>query len=292
MLYPAKDKSRKITEVVRKGDALFLYSEHGMHRIVPKNAKTVRVTYTGRENFSTRKKYGVIAEDSFTDWTMEETENTVTLYLPELMVKIEKATGSYTYFNAGGALLLAETAKDSKELHSFMTYTVLEEAAQVEEVQTADGKKNMVRDAARVPAGEQYHTRLNLQFQEGEHLYGLGQYEEGFGTLRGQVVYVHQGNRQIALPLLVSTFGYGILMDTYSPLIFNDTEYGSYLYSEVSEELDFYFMNGGSMDGVIKEYRYLTGKATMLPKWAFGYLQSQERYAFYAFHLGKSRGYL
>ena len=37
-------------------------------------------------------------------------------------------------------------------------------------------------------------------------------------------------------------------------------------------------MNGGTMDGVVKEYRYLTGKAAMLPKWAFGYLQSQERY--------------
>jgi len=278
MLYPAKDKSRKITEVTRKGDALYLYSEHGMHRIVPKNARTVRVTYTGREEFSTRKKYGVIAEDAFTDWSVEETENTVTLSLPELVVQIDKITGSYTYLNAGGKLLLAETVKDSKELQSFMTYTVLEEAAQVEEIQTADGKKNMVRDAARIPAGEQYHTRLNLQFQDGEHVYGLGQYEEGFGSLRDQMVYVHQGNRQIAVPMLVSTLGYGILMDTYSPLIFNDTEYGSYIYSEVSEELDYYFMNGGSMEGAIKEYRFLTGKATMLPKWAFGYLQSQERY--------------
>ncbi|MBQ8878588.1 MAG: DUF4968 domain-containing protein, partial [Lachnospiraceae bacterium] len=145
MLYPARDKSRKITEAVRKGDALFLYSEHGMHRIVPKNARTVRVSYTGREEFSARKKYGVIAEDAFTGWSVEETENAVILSLPELVIQIDKATGSYTYFNAGGKLLLAETAKDSKELQSFMTYTVLEEAAQVEEVQTADGKKNMVR---------------------------------------------------------------------------------------------------------------------------------------------------
>ena len=58
MLYPAKDKSRKITKVVHSGDALFLYSEHGMHRIVPKNSRTVRVTYTGREEFSARKKCG------------------------------------------------------------------------------------------------------------------------------------------------------------------------------------------------------------------------------------------
>ena len=278
MLYPAKDKSRKIIEVVRKENALFLYSEHGMHRIVPKNARTVRVTYTVREEFSTRQKYGVIATESFEDWSVEEKEEVVLVKLPELMIEVDRNSGSYKYLDTEGNLLLAEAVKASKELQSFMTYTLLEGEAQVEEVQTADGKKNMVRDAARVPAGEQYHTRLNLNFQQGEHLYGLGQYEEGFGTLRGQVVYVHQGNRSIAVPMFVSTLGYGILMDTYSPLIFNDTEYGSYLYSETSEELDFYFMNGSSMDGVIKEYRYLTGKASMLPKWAFGYLQSQERY--------------
>jgi hypothetical protein len=169
MLYPARDKSRKITEVVRKGDALLLFSEHGMHSIIPKNARTVRVSYTGREDFSDRKKNGVIASDAFTAWTYEEKEEAVILRLPELVVEVNRNSGSYRYLNAEGKILLAETEKESKELQSFMTYTMLEEGAKVEEIQTADVKKNVVRDAARVPAGEQYHTRLNLQLQEGEH---------------------------------------------------------------------------------------------------------------------------
>lgn len=32
------------------------------------------------------------------------------------------------------------------------------------------------------------------------------------------------------------------------------------------------------MDGVVRLYRYLTGKAVLLPKWAYGYIQSCERY--------------
>ena len=32
------------------------------------------------------------------------------------------------------------------------------------------------------------------------------------------------------------------------------------------------------MDGIIHDYRYLTGKAQMLPKWAYGYIQSKEQY--------------
>ena len=155
MLYPARDKSRKITKVERKENALFLYSEHGTHRIVPKNSRIVRVSYTGREEFSERKKYGVISDASFNDWSVEEKENAILLKLPELFVEINRETGSYIYYDSNKKLLLQETGKDSKELQSFMTYTLLEEEAQVEEVHPADGKKNMVREAARVPAGEQ-----------------------------------------------------------------------------------------------------------------------------------------
>ena len=50
------------------------------------------------------------------------------------------------------------------------------------------------------------------------------------------------------------------------------------MYTEAVPQLDFYFINGEGMDGVVREYRRLTGKASMLPRWAFGYLQSQERY--------------
>ena len=32
------------------------------------------------------------------------------------------------------------------------------------------------------------------------------------------------------------------------------------------------------MDGIIHAYRYLTSKAQMLPKWAYGYIQSKEQY--------------
>ena len=278
MLYAVKDKSREITKVVRKENSLVLYSEHGKHRLAPKNARTIRVTYTGREEFSTVKKNGVIATEVFADWTYEETADSIVVNMPELSVKINRQTGSYMYYAADGSLLLAECPAESKELESFTIYNLLDGSAETEEIQTADGKKHVVKEAKRIPVGESYHTRLKLRFQEDEHIYGLGQQEEGFGSLRGQMVFVHQANRQIAVPMFVSNKGYGILMDTYSPLIFSDTSYGTYLYSEVSGELDFYFMNGDTMAGVIKEYRYLTGKATLLPKWAFGYLQSQERY--------------
>ena len=78
-------------------------------------------------------------------------------------------------------------------------------------------------------------------------------------------------------------------MNTSSTMIFSDTEYGSYLYTEAVPQLDFYFINGEGMDGVVREYRRLTGKASMLPRWAFGYLQSQERYESHSDICGRAK---
>ena len=134
----------------------------------------------------------------------------------------------------------------------------------IEQVQTADGLKRFVKDAVREPDQTLYHTRMHFDWQQDEALYGLGQHEEGILNLRGHMVYLHQANRKIAIPLLMSSLGYGILMNTSGNMIFSDTEHGSYLYTESDPQLDFYFINGDGMDGVVKEYRQLTGKASML----------------------------
>ncbi len=50
------------------------------------------------------------------------------------------------------------------------------------------------------------------------------------------------------------------------------------LWSEVAEGIDYYFIYGPEIDQVVSGYRALTGQATMLPDWAFGYWQSKNKY--------------
>lgn len=50
-------------------------------------------------------------------------------------------------------------------------------------------------------------------------------------------------------------------------------------WSEMSPELDYYYIAGNDMDEVISGYRTLTGKAQVMPKWALGFWQSRERYS-------------
>ena len=50
-------------------------------------------------------------------------------------------------------------------------------------------------------------------------------------------------------------------------------------WSEFEPQLDCYFIAGDSYDDVISGYRTLTGKASLYPKWSFGFWQSRERYS-------------
>ena len=48
--------------------------------------------------------------------------------------------------------------------------------------------------------------------------------------------------------------------------------------SEAADCIDYYFIDGPTLDSVMSEYRALTGQAPLPPQWALGYWQSKERY--------------
>ena len=50
------------------------------------------------------------------------------------------------------------------------------------------------------------------------------------------------------------------------------------LWSEVGDGIDYYFVYGPKLDNVVAGMRTLTGRATMMPSWAFGLWQSRQRY--------------
>ncbi len=50
------------------------------------------------------------------------------------------------------------------------------------------------------------------------------------------------------------------------------------VWSEMTQDMDYYFIAGQNLDDVISGYRTLTGKAPVYPKWVLGFWQSRERY--------------
>ncbi|MEQ7874510.1 TIM-barrel domain-containing protein [Sphingomonas sp. ASV193] len=53
---------------------------------------------------------------------------------------------------------------------------------------------------------------------------------------------------------------------------------GVTLSSEVARGVDYYVVAGATPDAIIGGYRALTGKAPIMPKWAYGFWQSRQRY--------------
>ena len=51
------------------------------------------------------------------------------------------------------------------------------------------------------------------------------------------------------------------------------------IWTEMSPEMDYYFIGGHSADDVISGYRTLTGRAQVMPKWVLGFWQSREHYS-------------
>ena len=61
--------------------------------------------------------------------------------------------------------------------------------------------------------------------------------------------------------------------------------------SEVAQGINYYVIDGDSIDKVIAGYRHLTGQAPMMPKWAYGFWQSRQRYETQEQLLGVLREY-
>jgi alpha-D-xyloside xylohydrolase len=111
-----------------------------------------------------------------------------------------------------------------------------------------------------------------------EAIYGLGQYQEGILNYRGQKANLVHANREIANPVLLSTNNYLIYWDNYSKTRFSDNQDGATFWSEVGDGISYYFIYGENMSDAIAGFRNLTGQAPMLPKSAFGFWMSKERY--------------
>ena len=124
-----------------------------------------------------------------------------------------------------------------------------------------------------------YHTKTRFFIGPLEGFYGLGQHQSGVFNYRGNVVELAQANTDVALPLLLSTNGYGILWNTASHSWFDNrfpTEMT--LSAMAADAIDYYFLYGPEFDQIIHEYRDLTGHAPLFGKWAYGFVQSKDRY--------------
>ncbi len=181
----------------------------------------------------------------------------------QLRVKIEFKAGNLVYSAVDGTQLLRERPAVPR------TYEPVE----------LNGEKTLTIEDRFMPTAT-------------EGLYGLGQHQNGMFNYRGATVELGQDNTDVAVPLLVSNKGYGLLWNSAS-LTYVDDRYPPALgIRSISENaLDYYFIYGPEMDGIVHEYREMTGHAPLLPEWAYGFFQSKDTYTSQTEILGIAKRY-
>lgn len=110
-----------------------------------------------------------------------ETENTLILKTGKFEIRFDKATQALSFYDPTGALILKENARS-------LTPHKLGDL-------------------------ETKQSQQSFALAPGEAIYGLGQHQEGSMNYRGSSVTLQQKNTDVAVPMMVSSQGYGILWD-------------------------------------------------------------------------------
>lgn len=121
---------------------------------------------------------------------------------------------------------------------------------------------------------------INLRFEsnDGEKLFGMGQYQQPYLDLSGCTLELAQRNGQITVPFVLSSMGYGFLWNTPAT---GKVTFGKNLtewHFAMEDEIDYYICVGDSPAEIVETYTGVVGRAPMMPEEYLGLWQSKLRY--------------
>ncbi len=222
--------------ITRESDGLFLQSRDGILRLSPIGSAIMRVSFVKNGQPNNAPPYGVMVNRAEKYWMYKDSGNILNLTTEEILLQIDKSTGSIRYFTRDKKFLLEEHSKESRLLRK-----------------TADNR---------------FGSWLFLDWGKEERLYSFDLDSQTNSTkskigltslsLRGTARYISHISHP---PFILSDRGYGILMGTEGPAFSCDIPaYGSYLYTENNGQMDYYFIVGKRQDTIVNAYSYLCGK--------------------------------
>ncbi len=238
-----------VTQVERQPSGLLLTLQTGAVRLDVCTPSILRVRYSPTGVFNDKPNDVVIkAAWPAVPFEVKPSQKEVTLTTSQLAVSINRSDGAIAYRVVGGQALLTEGPK-------LMTPA------------TVNGEAT-------------YHAEDVFKIYGSEEgLYGLGQHQAGVWNYRGTSVDLSQENTEIAVPMLLSSKGYGVFWNNTSVSKVNN-RFVHYLYisSQVADSIDYYFFYGPEFDKIIADFRELTGAAPLFGKWAYGFWQCKNKY--------------
>ena len=206
----------------------------------------VRILKSPQGNTFSKESLSVIKKPETVQLNIKQRAEWISINSSKLKVVVNSKSGAIAFTTLAGVDLLSENEAGFTDFNDIGTKT--------------------------------YTVSQSFMLKKDETIYGLGQQQRSQLSLRNVKLHMVQGNTDDYVPFMVSTKGYGLFWDNYSPTVFEDKPESTSFTSEIGDCIDYYFMLGGNIDGSIACMRDLTGQAPMFPLWTYGYWQSKERY--------------
>ena len=119
---------------------------------------------------------------------------------------------------------------------------------------------------------------LRFACPAGAVLTGLGQHEDGVFDYSDGIERLYQHNMKIAIPFLLSSAGWGLLIEAGCAMRYRGRPGGFTFELDAVDNLSYVVIRGDDCADVMRKLAALVGRPALLPKWAYGYVQSKERY--------------
>ncbi len=244
-----------VTSWQKEDDGVLFTLDNGLMKVKVCLDDVIEVKYTTLPLFMDKPSLVVTNTwENSPSFTVSENGGVITITTGRLKVIVNRQTNAVSYSGPDGKLVLSEAATEGKAMKD--------------------------TTIAGIPV---YTCSTMFDSPAGEALYGLGCHPEDTlsinykGRNQDMVIKYMTG----AIPVLLSTRGYGLMWDNYSASAFYGAEENNTKFRYTSESgtmVDYYFFYGPDFDRIIALYRTATGQAPMYGKWAFGLIQSQDRY--------------
>ena len=147
-------------------------------------------------------------------------------------------------------------------------------------LEETDGENALVLNARKFEPilGGDYALTATFQGADGEHIYGMGQYQEEYLDWKGCTLELAHRNSQASVPMYISSRGYGFLW--HNPAI-GTVSFGrnrTTWHVDTTKQLDYWITAGDTPKDISRNYGRATGFAPMMPEYGLGFWQCKLRY--------------
>ncbi len=184
---PADAQNAPVVSWQKQADGVTLRLRPGVLKLQVWTPRIVRVTYSRADTLPNTQSLSVIAKPQAVPWQLKTDAHTVTVTTGQMQAQVNRQTGAVRFLDAAGKPVLSEEAGGRMLTPVTLAGPTPEAALPVATALCSAARRRHLRPGS-APG-------------------------QGLMDYRGSVVTLEQTNREVAIPFLVSSRGYGVLWD-------------------------------------------------------------------------------